>query len=452
MKLLTRLLVFILPFSATAQLQTTMPFMERLHQASYYNPAVIPAYSTSFNVPVLPGIGVDIAMRGITTRKVLNHIDADGLLDLPAIHNEIKGDRVELSTELNLELFHLRFKSRNWYYGINLNQRTITSVSVAKDLLGFVINGNDYFTGRTADFSTTRINAMGFNELGFSMARNYKRWNFGGRAKLLQGNAVVSTSNSTLTVYTPQHTTDEIVLRLNGTVHTAGFPVLIDSINNVPVADSEKEMDAKDFTSSKNLGGAIDLGFTYDVTNRLTVGASVTDLGFIAWRNKTYTYQQNNVEARFGGINDYNGLGNDSLLTALGDSMLALFDGNITREGFSTMLPARFLINASYELNKRNSIGGLVQGRIFNSELIMAYTANYLHKFRNVDVALNYSIIGKSYANIGIGFAAKLGVFQVYVVQDNILSYFAPDRLEVSNLRLGLNFVWGEISKPLKVY
>ncbi len=82
----------------------------------------------------------------------------------------------------------------------------------------------------------------------------------------------------------------------------------------------------------------------------------------------------------------------------------------------------------------------------------MAYTANYMHKFRNIDIALNYSIIGNSYANVGVGFAAKWGVCQFYLVQDNVLSYFAVDKAQVINLRFGLNFVWGEIRKPLKVY
>ncbi|MES2690669.1 MAG: DUF5723 family protein, partial [Bacteroidota bacterium] len=341
MKQLIRLFVSILPLSVLGQMQTTMPFMQRLHQSSYYNPAIIPSYSSSFNVPAFPGIGLDISLQGFNARTLLDHIDADGLVDLPAVHNQIKGNKIEINTDLSLELFHVRFRSKNWYYGISLNHRTIASVAIAKDLLGFAINGNDYFAGKTADFSTTRVNAMAFSELGFSMARNYKRWNFGGRAKLLSGNGAANTSNSKITFYTPERTTDEIVVKLNGSLHTAGIGIFTDSINKVAVEKSEKETEVKDLTSLKNLGGAIDLGFTYDVSSRFTIGASVTDLGYIAWKQKTYNYNQKDVEVRIGGINDYNALGDDSLLTRYGDSIADLFDGNITRDGFTTMLPMR---------------------------------------------------------------------------------------------------------------
>lgn len=452
MKQLIRLCICMLPLSAFGQIQTTMPFMQRLHQSSYYNPAITPSYSSSFNVPVFPGFGLDLSLQGFNARTALDHIDADGLIDLPAVHRDIKGDKIQINTDLNLELFHLRFRSKNWFYGISLNHRTTVSAAIAKDLLGFVINGNSFFGGRPADFSKTEVNALAYSELGFSMARNYKRWNVGGRAKFLAGNAATKTSNTQVSFYTPQRSTDEIVVKINGSLHTSGLAIITDSINKKPVDESEKTYDPNDFSSFRNLGGAIDLGATYDVNSRFTIGAAVSDLGFISWNQKTYNYYQKDVEVKFGGIDDYNSLGDDSVLTRLGDSLSALFDGNITREGFSTMLPMRFLFNANYDLNKRNSIGALVQGRYFNEELLMAYTANYMHKFRNVDVALNYSIIGNNYVNVGVGFAAKMGAFQFYLVQDNILSYFALDKAQVISLRFGLNIVWGEIRKPLKVY
>ena len=34
---------------------------------------------------------------------------------------------------------------------------------------------------------------------------------------------------------------------------------------------------------SRNFGGAVDLGFSYDILKWLTVSASVTDLGFVGW-------------------------------------------------------------------------------------------------------------------------------------------------------------------------
>jgi hypothetical protein len=246
MKKIAFILFALLPVVLYAQLETTLPAMSRLHQASYYNPAILPEYSHSLSTPVFPGMSYGLSLDGLKGTTVLNNIDQDGLIDLHAMHNDIKGDRVGINLFTNIELLHFRFKSRNWYYGVNLNTRSITSLSFSKDFLGLVINGNQYFAGRTADFSSTGINVIGFNEVGFSMARSYKRWNLGGRVKLLQGSAAVSTSGAAITLYTPTQTTGEIGVSMKGTINTSGVPVLVDSVNNERVSDKEKDFDAAD--------------------------------------------------------------------------------------------------------------------------------------------------------------------------------------------------------------
>lgn len=451
MKKVAFILFAILPVVLYAQLETTLPAMSRLHQASYYNPAILPEYSYSLSTPVFPGLNIGLGLEGISGSTVLKNIDNDGLIDLRAVHNDIKGDHIAINVFTNTELFHLRFKSNNWYYGINLNTRSITNLSLSKDFLGLVINGNQYFAGRTADLSSTRINVVGFSELGFSMARSYKRWNMGGRVKFLHGSSAVSTSGSSITLYTPAETTGEVGLSMNGTINTSGVPILMDSVNNEKVSDDEKDFDAADMYSFKNLGASLDLGCTYDVNNFLTVGAAVSDLGFIRWTNKTVNYNQNDLKINYGGL-PYESVDDDSLATAYGDSLLKLLEGSVSRNSFTTWLPTRFMLSGTYRLNNRNSIGAMVQGYYYWKHFVGAYTVSYTRKTRLLDFTANYSIVGRNFANIGLGLAAKAGVAQFYLVQDNILGYFIPQQTQLIHLRLGVNFVWGEIKRPLKVY
>lgn len=451
MRLLTALFFLFVSGTLTAQIETTMPGMRRLHQASYYNPAILPEYTTSFSLPVFPGISTGVFIGGLKGKAVLKNVDQDGLIDLSAVHRDIKGDHFGVNLATNVELFHYRFKGKNWYYGINLNNRMLTGLALSKDFLGLVINGNDYFTGKTVDFSKTRIQIIAFNELGFSMSRNYNRWNVGGRVKLLHGVGAASTSASAISLYTPQQTTNEVGLKLTGTLNTSGIPVFVDSIGNEKVSDKEKEIRDRDLYNMRNLGAGIDLGVTYDVNNFLTVGGSVTDLGFIRWTNKTYNYKQTDVNINYGGL-PYRDLDGDSTAQAYLDSLQDLFNGSVSRNSFNTALPARFMLNGTYRLSKRNEVGAMVQGCYYAGQFMAAYTVNYTRKWRVVDLTANYSVIGGNFANVGLGVAAKLGAFQCYLVQDNVLAYFLPQQIQYIHIRLGLNFVWGEIRRPLKVY
>lgn len=440
-----------LPFVLLAQSETTLPALQRTHQASYINPAILPAYSTSFGTPVLSGIGLNLQFQGLTARNVVQSMDT-GYLSIPKLFGKINENQLSINLAFNYEIFHYRFRSKNWYYGVNLNVRSVNNIALAKDMIGLVANGNDYYAGRNIDFSSTNVSSMTFNELGFSMARNLNRFNIGFRAKLYQGVSMIQTDDLTLKIQQPESPTGEVKATLSGIVRTSGAPLLTDSINGRKRTKDEEDINSDGLSSLKNLGTGIDLGFTYDVNNRLTVGASLIDFGFIKWTNQTYTYEVKNGNISFDGLND-DQIRDDSTLTDELDSLTQLITPTSGSKGFTTFLPWRYFISANYKLNQRNTLGAIIQGRYVLGKIQQAYTLSYSRKFGdNFDLTANYSIIGKSYSNIGLGWAVKWGVVQWYMVHDNILAYIQPSTANVVSVRMGINFVWGEIRRPLKVY
>ena len=54
-----------------------------------------------------------------------------------------------------------------------------------------------------------------------------------------------------------------------------------------------------------------------------------------------------------------------------------------------------------------------------------------------------YSIMNKSYTNLGFGMALNLGPFQTYVTSDNLSCLFAPTKTKNVNFHFGINFVFG---------
>ncbi len=116
-------------------------------------------------------------------------------------------------------------------------------------------------------------------------------------------------------------------------------------------------------------------------------------------------------------------------------------------------MPWRFYLTANYQLNRRNTIGAIIQGRYLLGSILPAYTLSYARMFgNNLHLTANYSIIGNSYTNVGLGWSLKMGAVQWYMVQDNILAYFKPDQFQIMSIRIGFNLVFNEIKRPLKVY
>ncbi|MFN3445880.1 MAG: DUF5723 family protein [Bacteroidia bacterium] len=454
MKNVYKILVLILwPFCLQAQIETTLPSLTATHQATYINPAILPTYSTSFSVPgVIANTSFNFIMNGFNARTILNSVESDSNLSIPKFYDNLKGDKIEFDIATNIELFHVRFKSKKWYYGFNLNTRTISNIRISKEFIGLAAYGNDYYAGSAWDVSNTSVTAIAFNELGFSMSRNYDRFNIGARAKLYHGIGVTQTNDLKLKLNQPKTPTEEVGIVAGGVINTSSLPLLTDSINGRKATDDEKSFTEDNLYTLGNLGAGIDLGVTYDVNNRLTVGASVVDFGFINWTENVYNYGINDVDVRTNGLNKEQ-LDNGQKQEEYFDSLFNQLKPTVTNKSFTTFMPWRFYLTANYNLNKRNTLGAIIQGRYLLGSILPAYTLSYAHKFGDgFHLTANYSIIGNSYANVGLGWSLKMGPVHWYLVQDNILAYFNPDQFQVLSFRMGLNLVFNEIKRPLKVY
>ena len=446
-KIVTIIAVWCLPLLAFAQLETTLPSLTRLHQSSYCNPAIIPTYKLSVGIPALSGMAINLNLGSINANTIIRSLD-NGKVNLNKVYDKMNDANLGIGLNTNMEVLHVRFKSKKWYYGINVNTRLSTQIVLSKELIGFAAYGNDYFTGKTMDASSTHIKALAFNELGFSVARNYQKFNFGIRGKFYQGIATAELEKMQFKWQQPNTSTEEINISTEAKLNTSNLPYLFDSLNGQPYKSASPT--AGSYLGLKNKGLGFDLGATYEANDKLTFGASLIDFGFIKWSKETYNYTSNQTNVKLNGLS-YEQINRNSAIGKYTDSLLNLLKPVGNNNTFTTYLPWRYFITANYKLDDKNTIGAIIQGRYSSGTMLQAYTINYTHKFgKKVDLTTNYSIINKSYANIGLGLAAKTGAFQWYIIQDNVLANFAPASAHVIALRFGFNLIWGELKNNKK--
>jgi hypothetical protein len=209
------------------------------------------------------------------------------------------------------------------------------------------------------------------------------------------------------------------------------------------------------------MGLGLDIGATYDITERFEVSASITDLGYIKW-NKDVTNLQANNQFKFSGLNMLDFFNGTKTIDELGqdylDSLKNAFVVSKSAKAFTTYLPFGISIGGSYNVTKQFSLGLLSYSRVIEKQIREALTLSANINLGNaLSTSLSYTAENHQYDNFGAGLAFRAGIAQFYLVTDRIpimwnrikddkTNTIMPGNWNTFNLRLGMNLVFG--NKP----
>jgi hypothetical protein len=322
---------------------------------------------------------------------------------------------------------------------------------VPRDLLGLAIVGTEPFIGRSAQLAP-ELESMTYleNAFGGSYAIT-KDLTVGARFKLLKGVTSITTENSLFSLTLD----DSYNMTVQGSLDTR-----TSGINELDTVDFDPAASYRRYR--QNNGFALDVGATYRLFDRLTVGASLTDMGSIKWRNDTYNYSLDPAKANytFRGIDINQVVNNEATLQADLDSLEQKFVLDEKPMGaYRSPLPGKAYLSGVYEVRRNFTAGMVLAFEKFRGRFSPALTLGANKHFgRRMSAAVSYTIASRSANNLGLGWSLNLPPFQFYVVGDNLLrlpltlatrgeinSYV--NSMQYFNMRLGINWVWGW-SKP----
>jgi hypothetical protein len=221
-------------------------------------------------------------------------------------------------------------------------------------------------------------------------------------------------------------------------IRTAGFDEI----------DIEEEGWPNYFNGRANRGYGIDLGANYDLNEKISLNASILDLGAINWNDFTTSYStQGNFE--YSGI-EVSAFGDDDTtdretsFDRVADSLEDAFESDTSYGSYRAPLTSRFMIGANYRINERSFGGAVIQSEVFKSSLRPSSTLHYNRKMTKwITLSASYSYINRSLNNLGVGLNLNPGPVQFYVVSDNLLGAFRPQHTRHLQLRFGINFIFG---------
>jgi hypothetical protein len=448
-----------LAMTASAQGVRTGYFSDSYLYRHRLNPAMANE-SAYFSLPVLPNFNMNVASNfgvkdfifkqndGSLTTFMNGDVSASDFLD------GLKDDN-KLMFDYDLTLLSVGFKAFGGYNTVELGAHASMGMSLPKDLFAFMkeMKNDDY------NISDIKARARAYANLDFGHSRQINdALRVGGKVKLLFGLAYANAEFDQLTASFQE---DAWKMNLRGEAAIAGGGQF--------TLDKDGYVDGyDDFSAGLNgFGMAFDLGATYDMkelVDGLKLSASITDLGFINWKDcakavadehNTFTFegfQNMTMHPTEGGRAAYTGT-LDEQWDDLEDDLkkLGQFNNNggqLTTE--TEALSATLAIGAEYELPvyKKVSFGAL-------------YTQRFgkLYGFAEGRVNVNYApsrafdlSISGSAGSYGCGWGALANLhlpgFSLYVGSDciysgSVNSDFVPLDDVNLNLTMGISFPLG---------
>ena len=454
------ILIFSLFFTVATQAQqsSTMYFMQNNPQSHLLNPAIqdnckftlggLPVNIT----PVLGQVFMPLYFNFNVTNFNYNTLIHKGegmykdslIIDVPNLLNKL-GKTNYINFETHLNILSMGYKFKKFYFSFGLTEKIDFKFNFSRDLIQFPWYGNGHPANIGRDLEMTiGVNAAHYRELALGMSwAKREKLTIGAKVKLLFGMMNVKTYGKGT-----QWNTDEVFFgynfktdtKLSGSLPGVNFHYN-DTTGEIDSVTTE-DFDVKGyFLNFKNPGVGIDLGAIYQFSDKITLSASIIDLGFIRWRDHTFNATDNG-EFYYRGMDVtpmLNPHDSTDILKLLTDSLEETFRITGSNKHYSSYLTPKLYVGGTYTLSEKLDVGALMRieryPKIFHTSFTLS--ANYV-PIKWFSLSGSYSFQNDKYYDIGLGFAVKFGPYRMFLVNDNVIGMIWPQRTRNLNWRTGL--------------
>jgi hypothetical protein len=442
-KKLSILLLFVVLANTVFSQGLTMYNMDMVPQASRTNPGLMPKANFHLGLPALSCLDVSLVNNGFVFSDVINFasLTPDKML------SKLQPDNY-ISLGLNIDLFSLGFKVKDKnYFSFNSTEKVAFNFDYSKDFMTFVTKGTVPFIGETMSMRGMGFRFTHYREYAVGYTRQWTdKLTAGVKVKLLQGMSNFNSEEMNIGLNT---SADDFTLKATSTIgfRTSGLGF---------VTDPSSPFNAGKYLSNfENIGAAFDLGANYKFSKKLSASIAATDVGAIQWKTDATRYYNNKAEFTWSGLDIIKYLGdtnNAAYTKNLTDSLTNIF-GLKKKENYtySTSIIGNIYVGGKCDFNRYFNLGLLFHGQLFAGNLYPSYTAiGGINLGSMVQASVSYSVVNRSYNNVGAALALNLGPVQIYAAGDNVLGFSQLDYAKTLNVRVGVNIMTGYSNKLSK--
>ena len=439
---------------ASAQQVNTLYFLENAPMRHIINPAFQPVSKVYVTLPVIGYTSLWAGNDAFTMQDLIFKDATTGNTITPLHPNanpewlDKKPNKVLFDADVYLNLLGFGFRVKDFgYVHVNISEHIIGGVGIGKELFGL----NDLSSGIIGPFSLG-ANATLYTDiaLGYSHKIN-DQWTVGGKFKFLVGQAYLHSEIDNLALETGY----EQLHLIGGGMVDAAIPMRLPDISGQISSLEDLGLstlplqDIREWLKPAGYGGVIDLGMTYKPIKQLQVSASITDLGFIHWKNSaqgsvtldaSYTGVTMDFDNLFtNGVFDFEKILDNIANKLEGYANALQFGDVITNKGINQMITAN--LNVGVDANfweNRVGVGVYSRTRFNNIKITEEVTLGAAFRpFNWVNLAASYSFINGHWSNIGAALSlAPYDGLMLTLATDYIPTSYAKLATEKRNLSL----------------
>ncbi len=411
-----------------SQLNNTLFFMHGVPQVGRVNPAHQPRCGFYMGFPGLAPLRAEISSSSLGYGDIIfKHPTQDSLITFlhPLGDKDAFLDKLSpvnyISTEFSISLLSFGFRTGIGFFSVDINNRIEGNIYYPGDLAGFLLKGAE--EGVTYDFGGIGTDLSIFEELSLGWSLEISdNLQVGARAKMLLGIANISNTRSDLTLTTSKDAWNiHADMIYNVSVPFADVEYTDGMVDSIAVAGDLQEFNPlvlpKYIFNFSNLGAGIDLGVNYRPIDPLMLSVSITDLGFINWKegvqevDYAMDYEFTGLEVNPFEFSEEYSFGDymDSTFSELADSLSGAL--TFTSGGtYAKRLNTKLFAGASYFITPKFNLGILSRTDFLNGKISQQVTASAnVTTGRFINLSVSYSYKNSYLKNLGAGLSLNLG-------------------------------------------
>ncbi|MEM7658885.1 MAG: DUF5723 family protein [Bacteroidota bacterium] len=426
-----------LPSHLFGQQELSLAFLPGQIQAQQIHPAAMQDQKIQIGLPSFYFNGLH---NGFRVKDMIQPVaGTDSFRIDPAAAIAKMRDMSEIRLNGQVDLLSVGINHMGIQASVFATTRYQAYLGYPKTLFELAWNGNGAYLGETLDIAPD-FSGRAWHEIGAGVSLPIgKRWRIGGRAKYLVGLADISVAERLLTL-----TTHEGHYAMNV---EADYRLRTSILNFGNIEAPEFSLEPQAFTGNHGLG--LDFGAQFQLNEKWTFLASVRDLGYIRWKDQAKGYQVKG-SIYFDGLDVFQLYRDDSLsVEPLLDSLVGGIELTESDSSYTTTLPAQTNINVRYEALPWLSLGGMIQTETFQNRTRPTVALSATARVKNaLRVGISYSMRQRRFDNLGLYGSLKLGPVVTFLASDNLLAFALPQGAQQTNIRMGMNIVFGKTKPP----
>lgn len=424
-----------------AQQNHTFYYMSQVPQASLLNPAY-PSECTFLGLPLISSVHANLGHSGFSYNQIFPEQNGGRIVDFSYLESRLH--RLDLlNARVHVDLLSLGTSWRDYFVTFRITEKTGGMVHYPKNFFLLPWQGNRDYIGETATINRMGAQFNHYREYSFGVSGWLRDELRGGiRAKLLFGKMNLNTRHESLELTTRS---DNYHIDMQGEYRVnASLPLKIKTDSNGLVTHARIRDDAswsKVLLNARNPGMGVDLGVIYTGWDRMTLYASLLDLGLIYWTSDVSSFD---VQQDF----EFEGLSREDLemgdyMGMMRDSLINSYQINQTSQPYVTFMPVHTYAGMTYRVNDYLKAGFLQHNLLYKWRIYPSFILSMNAQIKDfLSLHASYSYNNYSFRNLGAGVSLQTDHWQFYAAVDNLLA-IRPLNVRNINLRLGFNLFFG---------